>query len=156
VARYTRATRELEDYKTKYDSQLAANELLGTRTKDQAKQLADLGAKADEETKRARRFEHDASETVKLREMIQNLQSDYDKQAKKLDEYEEVADTTAVALLRKYNAAWYVAAGGWALSILLALGLVAGYAMMYLPGTGEEQPETPAPPAPEGPAIRIN
>ena len=155
VARYAKIAHERDEARRQYTNQMTVNDTLAAKSKDQATRIAELKASLDDVVKRADLNEKDAKETVQLRDSIATLKADYDKQYRKLAELEELTDTPegrkSLSLLRKYNTAWYAAAGGWGLSGLLAVGLLAGYALYYLPG----EPEEPPPTAPEGPTHRI-
>lgn len=157
VERFARVARERDDSRRQYANQVAINDTLAAKSKDQASQLAELKASLDEATTAAKLNEKDAKEAVQLRDSFASLKADHDKQALELEELKELTDTPegrkALALLRKYNTTWYVAAGGWTLCTLLALGLLAGYAFVYLPATSDGPP--PPAPASDGPTHRI-
>jgi proteasome lid subunit RPN8/RPN11 len=155
VARYAKVARERDEARRQYVNQITVNDTLAAKSKDQATRLAELKTNLDDVGKRADLNEKDAKETATLRSAFADLKVDYDKQSRKLEELVELTDTPEgrkiADLFHKYNTTWYVAAGGWALSALLALGSLAGYALLRLP---VEEP-LPPPAQPEGPAHRI-
>jgi proteasome lid subunit RPN8/RPN11 len=76
-----------------------------------------------------------------------------DKLKEELDDKDRILhEQRTGVLLKKYHYAWYAAIGGWAVSILLALGLVA-FAGKSLPA--EEPAPAPAPQPQEEPPHRI-
>ena len=145
---YARTSRERDESLRKYNDQLLTTEMLAAKTKGLTDEVAKLKTQREELEKQVALYSKDAKDAPDLRTRLADLSSGGDRQARKIAELEELLDTAsgraAVSLSQKYHTAWYAALGGWVLSGLLALALVAGYAMLRLPPEDEEA-EAPVP-----------
>jgi hypothetical protein len=155
---YTRATRERDEARRALGDKSYNIDLLTTRSKALSEDLAALKTKLDDETKRADRNEKDAKEVADLRTRAADLKADNEKQARRLDELEEVADTVeghrVSAVLQRYNTTWYAAVAGWAVAAVIGL-LFASYSYFRLPMPGDDEPPPPQSTREEPPPHRI-
>lgn len=148
---YARATRDRDDARNQLASQVSINSMIDLKAKQLAGDLASLRANYDD----AKLFEKDAKEVGLLRTRVAELRTTSDRQGRMIDDLEELLQTAegrkAVAMSRKYQKTWYVAVTGWAVSLVLALGLLACYAHLRYPPVDPFLP----PPPDEPPAHHI-
>ncbi len=149
VAQYERTVLALDESRRMLSNQKAINDALGADLKDLKKGNGDLSADLAAATKKLKEYEKDAKDARELRVRLSRMEDEAERQAKKVAELDTLLESTegkhAAKLLRKYDRTWYLAAGGWGLSILLGLGLLVTYINKI-----DAQPE-PAPAPPDGP-----
>jgi chromosome segregation ATPase len=148
VEQYARAARERDDARQQLANQATVNDLLATKTSALAKELGALKARYDE-----------AKKAPELNARIKELEASGERQARKIQELDELLDSTegrkAAAMSQRYQYTWYAAVGGWAVSLVLALSLVAGYVYLRFPPEDEPEPEPEPPAGPQPPPHRI-
>jgi hypothetical protein len=157
VEQYARTSRERDDALNKYSNQLISTELLAAKTKGLTEELAKIKTERESLTKQLDQYAKDAKDAPELRTRVADLAAGHERQTKTITHLEELLDTAAgreaISLSDKYQKAWYAALAGWILSGLLAVALVAGYAMIRLPA--EDGDVAPTPEGNEPPPHRI-
>ena len=146
LARYTRATRQLDEAKAQLANQALTANLLAAKVKQVNEDYGQLRNKYDEASK----FEKEAKEAAELRNDLADLRATNEKQARRLTDLEDVLDTVegraAAARARTLQKVWISAIGGWVVSGFLAFALVALYAMRQLSPERPPLPTTEEPP----------
>ncbi len=152
--RYARSIRERDDARRKLDNQAQVNDSLA----EKLKLLTNEETRLRKELDKASTFERDAKQTVELRAENLELAENKEKQKSRIDELESLLETPNgqknLALARRADNLWYVAAGGWGLSLILTLALIGLYAYGNNAMTGE--PELPPPNPAEPPPHHIS
>ena len=151
LTHYQTTVRALEDQRT-------SNAALASRARTLEVSTERMARDLDQANRIAEKYEKDAKEVSQLRKKVSALETDNLAQSRKLEEQEEVLDTPdgrrAVALLRRYDRAWYTAVAGWGFALVLTLGLLASFALKPEPGSVVDTPE-PGPASDEPPPHHI-
>jgi proteasome lid subunit RPN8/RPN11 len=152
VAQYEKTVLALDESRRMLTNQKAINDALGADLHELKKGNGELKTDLAAATAKAEEYEKDAKDARELRVRLSRMEDDAERQAKKVAELDTLLETTegkkAASVLRKYERAWYLAAGGWGVSILLGLGLL----VTYINKMGDQpEPEPEPSPAPEGP-----
>jgi proteasome lid subunit RPN8/RPN11 len=150
VAQYEKTVLALDESRRMLNNQKAINDALGADLSELKKGNATLKTDLAAAIAERDEYEKDAKDAPKVRERLIKMEEYAERQAKKAADLDTLLESTegknAAKLLRKYDRTWYLAAGGWGLSILLGLGLLVTYINKI-----DDQPEPEPAPSPEGP-----
>jgi hypothetical protein len=150
LTQYRRTSLALDHTKEKLEQQVTINGELAAKVQT----LATANTKLKTDLDRAKTYESDAKEAAKLRDKLDDLETENKNQASKLADQQEILDAIpargAERLRRQYNRAWYAAAAGWSFAGILALGLAAAYGLKPLPDPDATVP-SPSPMVPPEP-----
>jgi proteasome lid subunit RPN8/RPN11 len=144
VEQYAKASRERAEAQRKLADKEALLNMAGASKSAQDKQIAEL-------TKERDRYKTDAKtveDAQRLRERVEDLAEENKTLTQKvIDLGGDTAEGKAkLGTAEKYAYTWYAAIAGWTVSVLLALGLAANYAMSGRPPMEEEAYSPPQPP----------
>ncbi|MDR3638341.1 MAG: Mov34/MPN/PAD-1 family protein [Isosphaeraceae bacterium] len=148
LARHQAVLRERDEAKAKLADQKYVNELLTTSDKELRDKNVELSASVKKLRDKTDAYEKVAKDPKAYSEKVDHLTDENETQAAKIKALEKALDTAegrrALELLNKYERTWWVAIGGWGLSVLLALGLVAALVTpKELAGMAPAPPEEP-------------
>jgi proteasome lid subunit RPN8/RPN11 len=133
VTQYNRTVNTLDETRRRLELQETARDELAASVRALEKKNVELTKDLGDATTLAQSYEKDAKETLELRHRVTDLAAKAEDQALRLAEQGEVIDTIegrrARDLIRRYDRAWYTAAAGWGVALLLALGLVAAFGL---------------------------
>jgi proteasome lid subunit RPN8/RPN11 len=144
VDRYNKAAKDRDEASRKFELQRSISEALGGRVKTLESQLAEQSSKLQDAQTSLARAEGDAKEAPRLREQLANLEAANDKKQRALDELAPLRETAdgkkALELQHELNRTRYAAYGGWGLSALLGLAIVAAF--YYFKPLADAEPES--------------
>lgn len=147
-----------DELKTQLDAQRTQNDLIALQVKSLNDEKTRLQAEAERAARIAEQYRADAGEAATLRARVASLEERNTRNESRIAEQDRLVDATdamkAGDLLTRYHRAWYVAAAGWGISTLLALGLVATITRQAEARSGS--PATEEAPAPGPPPHRID
>lgn len=128
LAQYETVLRERNEAKSKLADQQYLNEVLAATDKQLKERNAELTTNLKKFRDKTEAYEKVAKDPKEYGEKVDKLLTEKEDQAAKIVALEKALDTVegrqAVELNIKYHRTWWVAVGGWGMSVLLALGLV--------------------------------
>ena len=153
LQQYNRADKEREDLRKQLADRTAINDTLGEQSRKLTEEITALKA---EQTK-LKAAADNATDAADLRDRVTQLEKLKTEQAEKLVDYEKKLDTVegrkSVELHESYAWAWYSAAAGWGVSIILGVTLAVGYFLLrYQEPPPEAEPFNPS----STPPVHIN
>jgi proteasome lid subunit RPN8/RPN11 len=129
LKKYSEVTRERDQFQTEVDRGKTANAALSDRARALEAKVKSLDKDLAEAQKLEDSYKQARKDNNDLPSRIPDLVRSFEERGKKIEELNVLLDNTpgekVRELFKKYDRAWYAAAVGWVIAILLGLGMLA-------------------------------